>query len=173
VDQRGYSRPAPCDIGALQADGVAPAGGGGTGGTGGAGGAGGSGGVPTPGTAALAKHQILVVSAAGALHVTIRCNGPGACSGQLQISVTTRGGVVVAASARKRPKRARTVIGTATLSIAAGKTAEVKVTLTKRGRSLLKRAHGKLRVTLTVASNGKSARTTATLKAAAGKKKHK
>jgi hypothetical protein len=182
VDQRGYSRPVPCDIGALQADGVAPAGGGGSGGTGGTGGTGGagstggtggSGGVPTPGTAVLAKHQILVVSAAGALNVTIGCNGPGACSGQLQISVTTRGGVVVAASVRKKAKRARTVIGTAKFSIAAGKTAKLKVTLTRAGRSLLKKGHGKLKVTLTITSNMKSASTTATVKAATVKKKHK
>jgi hypothetical protein len=169
VDQRGYSRPAPCDIGALQADGVAPAGGGGTGG----GGTGGSGGELAPGTAALAKHQTLVVSAAGVLHVTISCHGPGACSGQLQISVTTQGGVVVAATARKHAKRVRTVIGKAKFSIAAGKTAEVKVTLTRAGRSLLKKRHGGLKVTLTVTSKRTSASTTAMVKTAAVKKKHK
>ena len=96
--------------------------------------------------------------------VTLRCPGPGACSGVLRIvaRVTTRHG--------KRKKTSNVTIGVASFSMLAGKSVTLRVRLTGPGGKLLAKA-GRRGLKVQIAGSGVQART-ATLKAAkAGKHK--
>jgi len=98
--------------------------------------------------------------------VTLRCPGPGACSGVLKIvaRVTTRHG--------RRRKTSNVTIGVASFSMAAGKSITLRVRLTGQGGKLLAKA-GRRGLKVQIAGSGVQART-ATLKAAkAGKHKKK
>jgi hypothetical protein len=81
--------------------------------------------------------------------VTIDCTQAGPCTGILTVSCDVEGGVAVGASAGRHPRRI--VIGTATFTkLPAGQTSKVPFRLNPTGRRLLTRAHGKLKVTVTL-----------------------
>jgi hypothetical protein len=90
-----------------------------------------------------------VLGSSGAGHVHLSCSSAGPCSGSLQISVGVLDGKAVVARAPKHPKR--TTIATARFSkLPAGKTTAVSFKLNRTGRHLLRLAHGKLKVTITI-----------------------
>lgn len=93
--------------------------------------------------------------------VTLRCPGPGSCSGAMKLvaSVVTKHG--------KRKKTSKVTIGVASFSMAAGKSVTLRVRLTAQGRKLLTKA-GKKGLKVQIAGSGVQAHT-AVLKAA----KHK
>ena len=98
--------------------------------------------------------------------VTLRCPGPGSCSGVMKIvaRVVTKHG--------KRKKTSNVTVGVASFSMAAGKSVTLRVHLTGQGRKLLGKA-GRRGLKVQIAGSGVQART-ATLKAAkAGKHKKK
>jgi hypothetical protein len=93
----------------------------------------------------LASTQIVTTSG-GEATVKLTCTGTGTCRGKLTLTVKTRG-----RDGKRRSKT--TTIGTASFSIAAGKTATVKLTLNGTGRALLSADHGRLSASLTVAKS--------------------
>jgi Carboxypeptidase regulatory-like domain len=83
--------------------------------------------------------------------VTLRCPGPGACSGVMKIVVrvvTKHGG---------RKKTSNVTIGVASFSMAAGKKVTLRVSLTGQGRKLLGKA-GRRGLKVQVAGSGVSAK---------------
>jgi subtilisin family serine protease len=81
----------------------------------------------------------------GRATVRLRCVGTAACSGALTIALKR--------SVHERGKPRRTVlltIGRARFSLGAGRSRSFAVTLTARGRALLRRAHGRLIARLTI-----------------------
>lgn len=90
--------------------------------------------------------------------VTLRCPGPGACTGVMKLiaSVTTKQG--------KRKKTSKVTIGSASFSMAAGKSVTLRVRLTAQGRKLMSKA-GKRGLKVQIAGAGVKARA-ATLKMA-------
>lgn len=98
--------------------------------------------------------------------VTLRCPGPGACSGVLKLVAP------VVAKHGKRKKTSNVTIGVASFSIAAGKSATLRVRLTGQGSKLLSKA-GKHGLKVTLAGTGVKGRalTLKPAKAAKGKKK--
>jgi hypothetical protein len=79
--------------------------------------------------------------------VTLRCPGPGACSGVMKLvaRVVTKHG--------KRKKTSNVTIGSASFSMAAGKSVTLRVRLTAQGRKLLGKA-GKRGLKVTLAGSG-------------------
>ena len=75
--------------------------------------------------------------------VKLRCPGPGACSGTLKL----------VASMRHGKRTTNVTVGTASFSIAAGKTATIHVRLTAKGRSLMTKA-GKRGLKVKLAGTG-------------------
>jgi hypothetical protein len=94
--------------------------------------------------------------------VTLSCPGPGACSGVMKIvaSVVTKHG--------KRKTTSNVTIGSASFSMAAGKSVTLRVRLTAQGRKLLTKA-GKKGLKVQIAGSGVKAHA-ATLKMAKAKK---
>ena len=77
------------------------------------------------------------------------CTAAGPCTGTLTVSVSVQGATAVGARASKRK---RVVIGSASFtSVPAGKASKVSFRLNATGKRLLKRAHGKLKVTAAIA----------------------
>jgi hypothetical protein len=97
--------------------------------------------------------------------VTLRCPGPGACSGVMKLVAR------VATKHGKRKTTSNVTIGSASFSMAAGKSVTLRVRLTAQGRKLLTKA-GKKGLKVTLAGSGVKAHT-ATLKMAKAKKKKK
>ena len=88
----------------------------------------------------------ITVQGSGATAIKLTCSGTGTCGGKLTLTVKS-----AAKKGKKKSKKVKTeTIGTASFSIAAGKTATVKFTLNATGRALLSAAHGHLAVTLTI-----------------------
>jgi hypothetical protein len=84
----------------------------------------------------------IAVQSNGAGAVKLRCAGTSACRGKL--TLTAKG-------AAKKGRRGKTeTIGSAGFSIAAGKTATVKLTLEAAGRALLSASPGRLNATLRI-----------------------
>ncbi|MGO9322363.1 MAG: hypothetical protein ACLQBY_16390 [Solirubrobacteraceae bacterium] len=76
--------------------------------------------------------------------VKLACVGTATCSGKLTLTA-------LGVNGKGKKKHAKTeAIGSAIFSIAAGRTATVKLTLNKTGRALLRVAHGYLSATLTI-----------------------
>ena len=100
---------------------------------------------PPTGHVSLVGTQIATTSG-GEATVKLTCTGTGTCRGKLTLTVKTRG-----RDGKRRSKT--TTIGTASFSIAAGKTATVKLTLNGTGRALLSADHGRLSASLTVAKS--------------------
>ena len=101
-----------------------------------------------PGHASVGHAKVKGTSAS----VPITCTGDTSCTVSLKLTVTKtlKGGKVIAVSARKAKVTHNTlVIGTASATIAAGRTVTVKVGLNRTGRRLLSVRH-RLTTTLTV-----------------------
>jgi hypothetical protein len=104
--------------------------------------------------------------------VTIGCTGS-TCAGTVKVDCSE---LAIVKHGKKRVKQHRTVIiGSAKFSVAAGKSGNTMIALTKTGRSLLSRAKGhKLSVELlAAATGGNSASHSATLWTKVAKKKRK
>ena len=109
---------------------------------------------PVPGVAVVKSVSVK----GAAVSVKLLCTGAGACSGVLKLIARVRTG-------HGRHKKTRnTVIGTASFSIALGKTLTAKVHLTAKGSKLLKQA-GKKGLKVQIAGSGVQTHT-AVLKAA-------
>ena len=135
-------------------------GGGGTGSAGGGttGGAGGGGAGTSAGTLGI-HGQTTTISAAGGGFLTVDCTQVGPCTGTLTVSVEVQAGSAVAARAG-RPTR-DTIASARFANLPAGKSSKVAFKLNPTGKRLLKRAHGKLKGTATIASTT-AGRTTTT-----------
>jgi hypothetical protein len=98
--------------------------------------------------------------------VTLRCPGPGSCSGVMKIvaRVVTKHG--------KRKKTSNVTVGVASFSMAAGKSVTLRVHLTGQGRKLLGKA-GRRGLKVQIAGSGVQARTATLKMAKAGKHKKK
>jgi hypothetical protein len=94
---------------------------------------------------------------------TVRCAGATGQSCKLTVTLsvveTVRGGTVVGVAARvgKKTKKKTVVIGSKTVTVGAGKSKAVKITLNAAGKKLLQK-RGKLVVSLTVRQSGRSIR---------------
>ncbi len=98
---------------------------------------------PATGSTSLDGSAITVQRNHEAL-IKLTCTGAATCSGRLTLTVKRTTG-----KGKKRHTKTQT-IGTATFSVAAGKSAIVKLTLNGTGRALLSAAHGHLSATLTI-----------------------
>jgi hypothetical protein len=122
---------------------------------------------PPPGVAKVGKTAKVK---GGKALLKLKCGGPGTCSGVIKLSAKPtpakkKGG-------KKHKKGAKTVlIGKAKFSIAAGKSATVRVKLNGKGKQLIARA-GKKGLKATVSGTG-VAKSKVTLKGPAPKKKGK
>jgi hypothetical protein len=134
-DQRGLPRGNPvCDIGAFEHQ----AGGGGT--------------TPPPGGGAAGVARAGAPHTSGnAVSVSISCTGASACTVKLTLTATEilRGSKLIALTASARKHKKIVVLGSASVTVPAGRTATVKVSLNALGRRLLKK-HKTLRLTLTI-----------------------
>jgi hypothetical protein len=93
-----------------------------------------------------------------AVSVPITCTGNTSCTVSLKLTVTEtlRGHKVLAVSARKAKVTHRTVVlGTTSATIAAGRTATVRISLNGAGRRLVAARH-KLTAKLTVAQGNRT-----------------
>ena len=117
-----------------------------------------------PGVVSLAQvASTLRVARSGAVSITLPCAGQSACRGTAALTATG-GGKARLAAAKKT-----ITIAKARYTIAAGRSGHVTVKLTAKGRTLLRRAHGRLKATLTITPSGANkpaARKRLTLKAA-------
>lgn len=122
---------------------------------------------PAAGTPSV-RSQTDKVSSKGASAVRIGCTGGGPCRGTVQVSLVKAGGRAVAASApahTHKHKRTRVVIAKAAFSIPAGRAASVAIHLNGTGRRLLRAAHGRLHVTISLLGPGPARTVTASAKA--------
>ncbi len=104
---------------------------------------------PATGSTSLDGSTISVQRNHEAL-IKLTCTGTATCSGRLTIMVKRTTG-----KGKKRHTKTQT-IGTATFSIAAGKSETVKLTLNGTGRALLNAAHGRLSATLAILKSSPS-----------------
>jgi hypothetical protein len=98
------------------------------------------------GTISLAGTSVTVKGATGAVRLT--CTGTTTCSGKLTLTakITTKG--------HGKKKRSKTqTIGTASFTVAAGKTTTVQLELNPTGRKLLGTGHGHLSAQLDIAKS--------------------
>jgi PKD domain-containing protein len=116
-----------------------------------------------PVIALLAKSPPLVASASGVTPVKVKCTGASACTGEAQLTV---------GSAKAHAARAsRTTIAIRRYSIAAGKTSKIVFRLTTQGRRLLKKAHNRLKVILTLTPSRRGAKPISTVTTLRGSSK--
>ena len=107
---------------------------------------------PAPGTAKAGKPHVLGT----AVTDLITCTGQTSCTVKIKLTVkeTRKGHKLIAISARHKPKpkvtRKVVVLGTASATVAAGHSKQVRIRLNRKGRALLT-AHHHLTVKLTVA----------------------
>jgi hypothetical protein len=87
-----------------------------------------SSGVPTPGTPKFAG--VVSTTRTGLVTIALRCSG-GPCTGKVKLTTNK-------------------TLGSAKYSIAAGKTAKIKIQLNSAGKKQLKKHHGRLTVTLVI-----------------------
>jgi hypothetical protein len=104
-----------------------------------------------PGTT-IAARQSLRASRRGVVNVPLRCAAATRCTGRIRL--LTRGGQAAQAAA---------TLGGARFTIGAGQSKAVRVRLTRRGRTMLRRAN-RVRVVVAVASRGEVTRRTVTLR---------
>ncbi len=84
----------------------------------------------------------ITVQSSGEAQVKLTCAGTGACAGRLTLTYK---------STPKKGKQAKTeIIGTASLSVPAGKTVTIELKLNTPGRALLGADHGRLSASLTL-----------------------
>ena len=104
---------------------------------------------PVPGKASAGRARV----SGNTVSIPITCTGTTNCKVSLKLTVieTLRGHKLVAVSARKAKVTHKTVVlGTASATIKAGRTATVRVSLNRTGRNLLAKRH-KVTAKLTVA----------------------
>ncbi len=90
--------------------------------------------------------------------VELTCSGTATCSGKLTLTAKTT-------TAHGKKKRSKTqTIGTASFSVAAGKTATVQIELNTTGRKLLSSGHGHLSAQLRISKSSPSPSETQTNK---------
>ena len=96
----------------------------------------------------------------GVVLVPLACSGGSGCSIIASLSVVERmrGGSVVGIAARKRLRTKVGVVGRASTDLAAGQRKTLRVGLNRVGRRLLRR-FGTIRVTLRVAHDGRTVKT--------------
>jgi hypothetical protein len=108
-------------------------------------------------------------------NILVSCAGsPGAtCSLVLRMTVeeTIKAGRVIAVTSKAKPKHKIVIVGTATVTLGAGQSKIVKVSLNSAGRRLLSHEHT-LKVKLTIAQSGKTVASRAITFKNKSKKKH-
>ncbi len=111
---------------------------------------------PGPGSAASAAVGHVTVSGTTA-RVPVSCSGGSSCTIALTLSVveTLRHGKVTAIAASAKTVRKTVVVGAKTVTIAAGKSETVKLSLNRTGKRLLSKHH-LLRTKLRVKASGKT-----------------
>ena len=88
----------------------------------------------------------ITVQSSGKAAVKLTCTGTTTCAGKLKLTVKS-----AAKKGKKKSKKVKTeTLGTASFTIAAGKTATIKLTLNETGRALLSATHGHLSATLMI-----------------------
>lgn len=110
---------------------------------------------PTAPKVSLSGGASLIVPSSGEVSTTLKCVGTSSCTGTEALTVKSG-----ARSRAARSKTKVTAIAKASYKVAAGKTAEIKLKLTPAGKKLLKKAHGKLKVTLTITPKNDGAKAT-------------
>jgi hypothetical protein len=111
-------------------------------------------GVPTAPVVSLAGGaSSLTVRSTGVVVTALTCSGTSACTGNATMASGQGGGSRVAAASVKA-----TTVAKSRYSIAAGTTAKIKLKLTVAGKKLLRKAHGKLKVTLTITPSDSGAK---------------
>jgi hypothetical protein len=103
----------------------------------------------------LSGGTSLVVQSSGEVRTTLKCVGTSSCTGTE--ALTVKSGATPRAA---RSKAKLTTIAKASYNVAAGKTAEIKLKLTPAGKKLMNKAHGKLKVTLTITPKNDGAKAT-------------
>jgi len=100
------------------------------------------------GTISLDGTSVTVKGVTGSVELT--CSGTATCSGKLTLTAKTT-------TAHGKKKRSKTqTIGTASFSVAAGKTATVQIELNATGRKLLSSGHGHLGAQLRISKSSPS-----------------
>jgi hypothetical protein len=109
------------------------------------------------GSASLIGSSVTVPPGGRQALIRIACKGTATCSGKLTVTIkmTTKKG--------KRKQGKTVTIGTAGFSVAAGKTATIKLTLNASGRAALSAAHGRLTASLTISKTSPSPSTKQTV----------
>jgi hypothetical protein len=118
---------------------------------------------PPPGPAATAKASAAKLARSftgSSVKVRVACTGPSGTSCRLTLRLTVvetlKGHRVVGVSAAKKHRRT-VVVGSATITLAGGRTSTVTVSLNKTGRALLAKLHGHLKVRVVVTQAGVAA----------------
>jgi uncharacterized surface anchored protein len=106
---------------------------------------------PVIGRLVLRSGGSLTVGGNGIVVIKLTCSGTGACSGTATLTAT------VAAHSPRRSVAKPLLIGTARISIAAGRNGAVRIKLKRSGRSLLTHDHGRLTAELTLAGRASGA----------------
>jgi hypothetical protein len=103
------------------------------------------------GSVSLTSTHITTTSS-GEAAVKLSCKGTGTCRGKRTLTVRTQGMFEKRGRSGKGGQRRSktTTIGTASFSIAAGKTVTLELKLNPAGRALLSAGHGRLNATLTI-----------------------
>jgi hypothetical protein len=125
---------------------------------------GGSSGSPSPpsggssGRAGSATIKHVTVSSTGAM-VLVSCSGAAGANCSLNLSLTVKetinGGKVIAITTTARPKKKVVVLGTRTVTVGAGQTEVIKISLNTAGKRLLSQSHT-LKVKLEITQSGKT-----------------
>jgi hypothetical protein len=143
--------------------------------------AGGQGGKPPPpppgpqnGTASVGRGSVSGTTA----RVRVTCKGPAGAKCKLLFRLTVteilRGKKLVGVTARAKLKKRTVVVGSASVTLKAGETRTVRITLNRTGKALLAKRHKlpvRLRVTQTLLNGRASVVLTQTLTFKAPKKK--
>jgi hypothetical protein len=103
-------------------------------------------------------HGTLSVSRAGTVAFSLRCSGPTACTGTASLSV----GSTATAATRGHTSAARVAIGHARFAVTARRAAPVQLRLSRTGRAMLRRHHGRLTAALDITAAGGVATKTVT-----------
>jgi hypothetical protein len=107
---------------------------------------------PAPSSHVSIASASIPVQSDGEAAVKLSCKGTGTCRGKLTLTVRTQGMFEKRGRSGKGGTRRfkTTTIGTASFSIAAGKTVTLELKLNPAGRALLSAGHGRLNATLTI-----------------------
>ena len=125
--------------------------------------------LPAAGAASLATRTAKVTK--GKVALVLRCSSAGPCAGALEIDAV---GASAARKKKKAKKPTKAVVARGRYAVAAGASATVTVPLNAKGRTLLRKHHGKLTTKLILSPAGAQATTSSlTLKQSPTKTKKK